>query len=1498
MSISSHASEWSSFSTLPFIIHSAPHANLLNKHTKSYADDDEAAGDEKHITDVILTFVIAIDPEKLLNKEPVVTRPKSFHSGSSSSTKGHNNFMYYHLEYSLLNKDNFSFSTDVVVFSKYIAKIYPDNCSSKLTKPCEFNNTLWIVWTEQIPILITDEMIIDFWNLTQNGGIRIKCWDQRDKCSIQTRFDRPRSVNSGNKPTDNNFKDDINLSEFQSVINALNSYCKHSMNLQMNSSNVDSVTEKCEKTLQPIIKNRTKYMNTINQSSSSKMKVLSTGQSSLKTDKIQDFIDSWGTCCLVLQTGHLFRINPPRWIVARKPMTYTNYTSLNKLPQSSIVLELDNNFKDILVGIKLSNPLMSTRQRQKFQPIILTIDRLHNLPVTPYRNYEEMRNICEPIRLVTNFSNFWNHQSREYIQDKDVYMDEVQVILTYNIPVPYLRELLYTLPIVIDVYDRVCYQNETNENKQSFEYGLFCTEPDDDKIGKVQPNLKTNQNNCKTNCKTSTPTGRVNLDLSEFIWLKCIKMKQKLPILPISETDLDLLKDYKFTNQNPRSIPRSYIGYVDNQCELFIEIEVNINMDQLLQIDITPEYTQIVERMVFILEKPEENDMDDNYYSEIIEKINLFILKSNARSLGISDELPLNVIKANINSKQSQYMPCIHSKSSTSLLLHSSINKYNDINIQSINKLITGFHLNDEDFDLFIFETANIQISKQLEIILLSIQLTLIITEECPKRCVCMGQTIRCQNAGFRIMPKLPNIVPSQDGGVLEYLIVVENSISTLEKASFEGHLDLLRLELFSNQIARISVEAFIGLPMLKVLVLRSNRLTHLPQEVFTPIYTLEELDLSNNQLKHIPISIEGLIYLKRLSLGDNHIHCPCELVDFSLSLMYVESKSSRVTCYSPPQVRNIRLSDLADRLRTLVNQTRLLGYQALSDPERNKVVYSEPYQLPYGYRPWPHCPRKDFGGMTPRLLAASDKDYETRDPTSNNVNNNSPTLDNAVYSENRAPTLAVQLQNVKVVAGEVARFICRSEPDVVGQITWILPVKATRYMRLYRRRQILEITEAHDYHEGSYICVLSNSYGVVTSEANLQLIQPTKPTIIEAPPADDNAVAEYSILDLRCTAKGLPKPYISWVWQKETLPLQLVTGGRYIVRSYSTEINPLQFQFQNNLSIYATDQYILAENEKTETMSVLLIRNVTTEDAHGRYTCYVANRLGSARVSTVIRVLTDNSYQVASKSEIQNNATTENEDINYKSSNYKSDDGDDLVKEIIEKARIRIETAIRKTADRLRDTGRRRSSADIASLFRQPNRAALELAKAAEVYEAAIDEVTSILRQRNQKHFEFNKTETIPDEFKEHDEIDPNSRDTYGVELNTDQLAIIAQLSGCQSSQQVDPCSRQLCFHLRYRSIDGTCNNLNHPRWGAALVPFRRLLPPRYENGMNTPIGWSSTKLYFGYPKPSARLVSRELLGNASLMVELSKIVEAYNKQMKMRNVHENSTMSTSLTK
>jgi len=46
------------------------------------------------------------------------------------------------------------------------------------------------------------------------------------------------------------------------------------------------------------------------------------------------------------------------------------------------------------------------------------------------------------------------------------------------------------------------------------------------------------------------------------------------------------------------------------------------------------------------------------------------------------------------------------------------------------------------------------------------------------------------------------------------------------------------------------------------------------------------------------------------------------------------------------------------------------------------------------------------------------------------------------------------------------------------------------------------------------------------------------------------------------------------------------------------------------------------------------------------------------------------------------------------------------------------------------------------------------------------------------------------------------------------------------------------MCFHSKYRALDGTCNNLRHPMMGASLTAFYRVLPSAYENGFNLPIG------------------------------------------------------------
>lgn len=76
---------------------------------------------------------------------------------------------------------------------------------------------------------------------------------------------------------------------------------------------------------------------------------------------------------------------------------------------------------------------------------------------------------------------------------------------------------------------------------------------------------------------------------------------------------------------------------------------------------------------------------------------------------------------------------------------------------------------------------------------------------------------------------------------------------------------------------------------------------------------------------------------------------------------------------------------------------------------------------------------------------------------------------------------------------------------------------------------------------------------------------------------------------------------------------------------------------------------------------------------------------------------------------------------------------------------------------------------------------------------------------------------------------------------------------SGCMEHRREASCSDS-CFHSRYRSLDGTCNNLDRPLQGAAGTPFRRLMQSAYEDGLGLPVGWSGGK-------PSARQVSRALI-------------------------------------
>ncbi|XP_052896954.1 peroxidasin isoform X1 [Anopheles moucheti] len=232
-----------------------------------------------------------------------------------------------------------------------------------------------------------------------------------------------------------------------------------------------------------------------------------------------------------------------------------------------------------------------------------------------------------------------------------------------------------------------------------------------------------------------------------------------------------------------------------------------------------------------------------------------------------------------------------------------------------------------------------------------------------------------------------------------------------------------------------------------------------------------------------------------------------------------------------------------------------------------------------------------------------------------------------------------------------------------------------------------------------------------------------------------------------------------------------------------------------------------------------LFVANITLTD-EGRYECSLLNKYGRATASGMLTV--------KKKAEAL--------------------PGDQYVRIAIAEASREVDMAINQTIGRMFGTGRNttRYHDDLFRIVRFPTGPAREIARAAEVYERAL----VIIR----KHVESGANLTT------------NTTDFwYRDLLSPEYLDLLEQLSGCMAHRVTPNCS-DLCFHSKYRSLDGTCNNYEHPAWGSSLTGFQRLLPPVYENGFNSPVGWNRSAVYNGFQPPSARLVSTSLISTSTI--------------------------------
>ncbi|CAG9541076.1 unnamed protein product [Cercopithifilaria johnstoni] len=252
-----------------------------------------------------------------------------------------------------------------------------------------------------------------------------------------------------------------------------------------------------------------------------------------------------------------------------------------------------------------------------------------------------------------------------------------------------------------------------------------------------------------------------------------------------------------------------------------------------------------------------------------------------------------------------------------------------------------------------------------------------------------------------------------------------------------------------------------------------------------------------------------------------------------------------------------------------------------------------------------------------------------------------------------------------------------------------------------------------------------------------------------------------------------------------------------------------------NGAEISHDDLHIKRDNELT-------IIHATRED-EGVYQCIASNVLGMTSANATLKVYLPNQ-------EVLDESLTS-----------------EVLKNIVKQAKEHVDRAINQSKSSINNNGEM-SPWEFMTMFKFNIPQNVALTKAREIYEQSL-----LLVQRYIGDGLKFPVEQLPTNF------------SFESVLAVSNIQTIMELSGCVTGPFRNPCT-DMCLYAKYRTYDGQCNNMEHQFWGVAQTPFRRNLPPIYENGFNTPVGWNPEKLYFGFKKPNPRLVSMKIISTEEI--------------------------------
>ncbi|XP_077147460.1 peroxidasin homolog [Ranitomeya variabilis] len=776
-------------------------------------------------------------------------------------------------------------------------------------------------------------------------------------------------------------------------------------------------------------------------------------------------------------------------------------------------------------------------------------------------------------------------------------------------------------------------------------------------------------------------------------------------------------------------------------------------------------------------------------------------------------------------------------------------------------------------------------------------------SSSCPSRCLCFRTTVRCMHLMLEHVPtvspqttildlRFNRIKDIQPGAFrhlknLNTLLLNNNLIKRIPSGTFQDLENLKYLYLYKNEIQSIDRLAFKGLASLEQLYLHFNHIETLEPESFYHLPKLERLFLHNNRITHlVPGTFSQLESMKRLRLDSNSLHCDCEILWLAdLLKIYSESGNAQAaaTCEYPRRLQGRSLSTITP---------------AELNCERPRIT-SEPQDVDVTFGNTVYFTCRAEGNPKPEIIWLRNKNELSmkEDARLNLLEDgtlmiqNTQETDQGIYqcmAKNVAgevktpevtlryvgtparPSFVIQPQNTEVLVGEGVTLECSATGQPQPRITWTRgdrsPIPTDPRITITPSGG-LYIQEVNQEDAGEYTCFATNTVDTIHYTAYIIVQAIPQFTVI---PQDRNLFEGHNV-DFYCEAQGNPQPVIAWTKggnqlsvdrRHQVLPsgtlrilrVALHDQGQYecqainIVGSKSTSahlivqarVTPVFATVPNDMTAEVGSEVRIPCSSQGDPLPVitwnkdgiqvtesgkfhispngyLAIHDVGPAD-QGRYECVARNSIGYSATSMVLTVTVPEVSRT----------------------------GDPFVTVSINEAIATVDRAINSTRSHLFDS-RPRSPNDLLALFRYPRDPyTVEQARAGEIFERTL--------------------QLIQDHVQNGLMVDVNGTSYHYNDLvSPHYLTLIANLSGCRAQRRLNNCTN-MCFHQKYRTHDGTCNNLQHPMWGASLTAFERLLKSVYENGFNLPRGVSAGRLYNGYSLPLPRMVSTTLIGTHTI--------------------------------